>query len=298
MAGIGDINLPLNLYKRGKVRDVYEVDSDKLLIISTDRISAFDYILPSLIPDKGKVLNQISVFWFKQTENFIANHIVCDVPEQLDEFKPFADQIEKRSILSKKLASVPVEAIVRGYIVGSGWKTYEKSREICGISLPSGLKFADKFTEPIFTPTTKAEEGHDENMTFDQMKDQLGAETAEKVRELSIKLYNKVSQFAYDKGIIIADTKFEFGKDEEGNIILIDEIFTPDSSRFWKIDDYSTFKAMEKEPPAFDKQFVRNYLLESTWDRNSVPPQLPAEVIQKTREKYMEIYSILTGFSI
>jgi phosphoribosylaminoimidazole-succinocarboxamide synthase len=298
MAGIGEINVPLKLYKRGKVRDVFEVAPDQLLIVSSDRISAFDYILPSLIPDKGKILNQISIFWFKLTEDFIANHIVCATPEDLDQFSAFADKIEKRSILTKKLESLPVEAIVRGYIVGSGWKTYEKSGDICGIQLPSGLKFADKFAEPLFTPTTKAEEGHDENMTFEQMKNLMGSETAEQVKELSLKLYQKVSQYAYDKGIIIADTKFEFGRDQDGNIILIDEIFTPDSSRFWKIDDYTTFKAMEKEPPAFDKQFVRNYLLESTWDRHSVPPELPAEVIQKTREKYMEIYSILTGFSI
>lgn len=298
MAGIGEINLPLKLYKRGKVRDVFEVDTDQLLIVSSDRISAFDYVLPSLIPDKGKVLNQISVFWFKLTEDFIDNHIVCDTPEDLDQFKEFADRIEKRSILTKKLESLPVEAIVRGYIVGSGWKTYEQNGEICGIPLPADLKFADKLAEPLFTPTTKAEEGHDENMTFEQMNNLMGSETAHQVKELSLRLYQKVSQYAYDKGIIIADTKFEFGRDADGNIILIDEIFTPDSSRFWKIDDYDNYKKMEKEPPAFDKQFVRNYLLESTWDRNSVPPELPAEVIQKTREKYMEIYSILTGFSI
>lgn len=287
---IGIIDLPLKLFKRGKVRDVFEVDN-RLLIVSTDRISAFDYVLPSLIPDKGKVLNQLSAFWFRYTKDFIPNHVVCDEPEELETLKVFAPVIGKRAILTRKLATYPIEAIVRGYIVGSGWKTYQRTGEICGVQLPPGLKFADKFPGPIFTPTTKADEGHDEDLTFEQMENIVGKPDSQKIRELSISLFKKVSQDAYEKGIIIADTKFEYGKDEKGNIILIDEIFTPDSSRFWKVEDYSP----GKEPPAFDKQYVRNYLSQSSWDRNSPPPELPDDVIARTREKYMEIYEILTG---
>ncbi len=293
MTGTGNIDLPLKLFKRGKVRDVYE-KGNHLLIVSTDRISAFDYVLPSLIPDKGKVLNQISAFWFRYTREMIPNHIICDEPEKLEEFKEFSEILKKRAILTKKLETFPIEAIVRDYIVGSGWKTYEKNGEICGVKLPKGLKFADRFPEPIFTPTTKEDHGHDENITFEQMKNIIGNEDAEKIRSLSLRLFKKVSKYAREKGIIIADTKFEFGKEKDENIILIDEIFTPDSSRFWKEEDY----ARGNEPPAFDKQFVRNYLLDSSWDRKSIPPRLPGEVIAKTREKYMEIYRILTGSTL
>jgi phosphoribosylaminoimidazole-succinocarboxamide synthase len=293
MNGTGRIDLPLKLFKRGKVRDVFEVD-DQLLIVSTDRISAFDYVLPSLIPDKGKVLNRIAAFWFRYTRDMFPNHIVCDEPEKLDQFKEFAPVIEKRAILTRKLETFPIEAIVRDYIVGSGWKTYQKSGEICGVQLPEGLKFADRFPEPIFTPTTKEDDGHDENITFEEMVDRVGKEYADKIRDLSLTLFKKVSDYAREKGIIIADTKFEFGKDENGNIILIDEIFTPDSSRFWKVEDY----VPGQEPPAFDKQFVRNYLLGSTWDRKTPPPPLPDDVISGTRKKYMEIYGILTGSTL
>jgi phosphoribosylaminoimidazole-succinocarboxamide synthase len=292
--GIGNIDLPLKLFKRGKVRDVFEKDN-QLLIVSTDRISAYDYVLPSLIPDKGKVLNQLAAFWFRYTKNLIPNHIVCDEPEQLEEFKTFAPLIEKRAILTRKLETYPIEAIVRGYLAGSGWKTYQKNNEICGVKLPAGLAFADRFPGPIFTPTTKAEDGHDENLTFEQMVNLVGKTGAEKIRELSIMLYKKAGEYAYEKGVIIADTKFEFGKDENGNIILIDEIFTPDSSRFWKVEEYHHWHSRGKEPPAFDKQFVRNYLTQSTWDKNSPPPSLPNDIIAKTREKYLEIYEILTG---
>jgi len=265
---IGTVDLPLKRFKKGKIRDVFETD-DQLLIVSTDRISAFDYVLPSLIPDKGKVLNQISAFWFRYTADLIPNHMVSAEPEKREEFKEFSAVIEKRAILAKKVKPFPVEAIVRNYIVGSGWKTYEKTGEICGVKLPGGLKFADKFPEPIFTPTSKADNGHDENMTFKEMTDILGEEDAVKIRDLSIVLFNKVSRVARQKGIIIADTKFEFGKDDNGSIILIDEIFTPDSSRFWKVDDYSNSHPQGKEPPAFDKQYVRNYLSRSSWDKNS-----------------------------
>jgi phosphoribosylaminoimidazole-succinocarboxamide synthase len=290
MTGTGNIDLPLKLFKRGKVRDVFEKD-DQLLIVSTDRISAFDYVLPSLIPDKGKVLNQIAAFWFRYTREMIPNHIICDEPEKLDEFKEFSRIIKKRAVLTKKMETFPIEAIVRNYIVGSGWKTYETSGEICGVKLPRGLKFADQFPEPIFTPTTKADHGHDEDLTFEQMKTKIGKENAEKIRSFSLRLFKKASEYAREKGIIIADTKFEFGQDKNGNIILVDEIFTPDSSRFWKEEDYTP----GQEPPAFDKQFVRNYLLNSSWDRNSMPPQLPDDIIAKTRDKYLEIYEILTG---
>ncbi len=293
MKGIGSVDLPLKLFKKGKVRDVFETDG-RLLIVSTDRISAFDYVLPTIIPGKGVVLNRIAAYWFNYTKDFIPNHIICDEPETLDEFKDFADLIKGRSVLTKKVEIFPIEAIVRGYIVGSGWKTYQKSGEICGIKLEPGLQFAQKFPEPLFTPTTKADEGHDENITFEQMKDVVGSEDAEKIKKLSIDLYKKVSDFARQKGVIIADTKFEFGKDENGNIILVDEIFTPDSSRFWKVEDYEQLTPGQ-DPPAFDKQYVRNYLLGSSWDRKSIPPELPPEVVEKTREKYREIYEILTG---
>ncbi len=293
MIGIKSVDLPLKLFKKGKVRDVYELD-DKLLIISTDRISAFDFVLPTVIPDKGKVLNQLSSFWFDLTKEKFANHIVNLKPEELPEFSDFSDKIRGRAILGKKLKTFPVEAIVRNYIVGSGWKSYEKSGDICGVKLPSGLKFADKFPEPIFTPTTKEDDGHDENITFKEMESRVGKEYAEKIKDLSIDLFAEVSSYARVRGIIIADTKFEFGIDDDGNIIIIDEIFTPDSSRFWKESDYRP----GTEPPAFDKQYVRNFLLNSDWDRKSIPPPLPENVVLGTREKYMEIFSILTGFEI
>ena len=287
---LGSIDLPFPLFKRGKVRDVFEV-GENLLIVSTDRISAFDYILPSLIPDKGRVLNRISTFFFRHTAASIANHVICAEPEMLDEFKPFTETIGGRSVLAKKLRVFPLEAIIRDYLVGSGWKSYQESGEICGVRLPPGLKFADRLPEPIFTPSTKAETGHDENITFGELAKRIGAAEALRIKETSIRLFLEVGRFALEKGIIVADSKFEFGRDEEGRIVLADEIFTPDSSRFWKREDY----APGKEPPSFDKQFVRNYLLNSAWDRQSTPPALPEEVIAKTREKYLEICRILTG---
>ncbi len=287
---IDRVDLPFKLYKRGKVRDVFEID-DQLLIVSTDRISAFDYVLPTLIPNKGKYLNEISSYWFRTTRQLIPNHIVNDRPYELSELKPYSDLIKNRSILAKKLECFPVEAIVRAYIVGSGWNSYQKDGEISGVKLPAGLSFADRFPEPIFTPTTKEESGHDENITFEQMISIVGAEDAQAIRRLSLELFETVSQMALQKGIIVADTKFEFGRDENGKIILIDEIFTPDSSRFWKVEDYQP----GKEPPAFDKQFVRNYLNACGWDKNSPPPPLPEDVVLKTQEKYSEIHTILTG---
>jgi len=287
---LGKAELPFKLFKSGKVRDVFEVDG-RLLIVSSDRISAFDYILPSLIPGKGQILNRIAGFWFDKTQNLIPNHVISSEPEKLLEFEAQADILEKRSLLAKKLDAYPIEAIVRGYIVGSGWNTYQKTGAICGVKLPAGLKFADPLPEPAFTPTTKADKGHDENITFEQLADRLGGETAVQIKSLSLRLFAAASAFALEKGIIIADSKFEFGRDDKGNVILIDEIFTPDSSRFWKRDEYKP----GQEPPPFDKQFVRNFLLGSSWDRKSPPPQLPADVIVSTTEKYREIFRILTG---
>lgn len=288
--GLDRMDIPLKLFRRGKVREVFE-SGGRLLIVSTDRISAFDFVLPSLIPDKGKVLNQISAFWFDYTREFIPNHLISSQPENLAEFGEFKDLISGRSVLTKKLKPFPIEAIVRAYLLGSGWKSYRENGEISGVKIPPGMNFAGRFPEPIFTPTTKADIGHDENLTFEAMKNLIGSERAEAIKSLSLQLFDRVSRFAREKGIIIADTKFEFGQDHDGEIILIDEIFTPDSSRFWKLEDY----VPGIEPPAYDKQFVRNYLLNSDWDRKSVPPELPEEIICMTREKYLEIFRILTG---
>jgi phosphoribosylaminoimidazole-succinocarboxamide synthase len=282
--------LPFKLFKSGKVRDVFEVD-DRLLIVSSDRISAFDFVLPSLIPGKGQVLNRIAAFWFDKTRDLMPNHVLSAEPEKLAEFRAHAGVLEKRTLLARKLDAYPVEAIVRGYIAGSGWNSYQKSGEICGIRLPRGLAFADRLSEPLFTPTTKADKGHDADISFAQLSGSLGRETAEKIRSLSLALFAAASAYALERGIIIADSKFEFGHDGQGNIILIDEIFTPDSSRFWKRDEYRP----GNEPPPFDKQYVRNYLLGSAWDRKSPPPELPAGVIASTRDKYREIFRILTG---
>lgn len=282
--------LPFALFKRGKVRDVFRV-GDRLLIVSSDRISAFDFVLPSLIPGKGRILNRIAAFWFERTREIVPNHVISAEPETLPEFRAHAAVLEKRALLARRLDAFPVEAIVRGYIVGSGWNTYQKEGAICGVPLRPGLRFADRLDEPIFTPTTKAERGHDENITFAQLADRLGSETAGRIRDLSLRLFVAAGAYAQERGIIIADSKFEFGRDEKGEIVVIDEIFTPDSSRFWKRDEYRP----GQEPPPFDKQYVRNYLLASSWDRKSPPPPLPADVIAASAAKYGEIFRILTG---
>lgn len=292
--GISMVELPFPKFKSGKVREVFVV-GDQLLIVSTDRLSAFDYVLPTLIPDKGKVLNRLSSFWFHQTRQLIPNHLVTDAPHELELFKPYKEQLMDRAVLARKLDVFPVEAIVRGYLAGSGWKSYTASGEICGITLPKGLKFNDPLPEPIFTPSTKAESGHDENITFKELSSRVGMENAARIRSLALDLYRFGNCFAQEKGIIIADTKFEFGWDADGTIVLVDEIFTPDSSRFWKTEEYRSCHAAGNEPPAFDKQFVRNYLLKTDWDRNSQPPELPGEVVRQTRSKYLEILRILTG---
>lgn len=286
-------SIPLPLFRRGKVRDVYEFEQ-QLLIVSSDRISAFDYVLPSIIPGKGIVLNQLSLFWFQKLENEITHHLIDPRPEARPEFAAFAPAIAGRSMLVKKVKALPVEAIIRGYLVGSGWQSYQRDGRVCGLQLPPGLDFAARFSEPLFTPTTKAEQGHDADISFSELETVIGSEKAVQVRDLSLKVYQKVAACSAEKGIILADSKFEFGLDETGRIILIDEICTPDSSRFWKASDYSP----GIEPPSYDKQFVRNYLLNCGWDRNSPPPILPEEVVERTGELYREIYQILTGRQI
>ena len=282
--------LPFKLFKRGKVRDIYEID-DNLLIVATDRISAFDFVLPDPIPNKGIYLTQLSIFWFEKMKNIVDNHLISgDVEDFPDELKDYRDVLDKRSMLVTKTEVIPVECIVRGYLSGSGWKEYREKGEICGVKLPKGLRESEKLDEPIFTPTTKAEKGHDMPITFEQLKDMVGKETAEKLRDLSIEIYEKARDYAYQRGIIIADTKFEFGV-KDGEIILVDELLTPDSSRFWPLDKYEPGKPQ----PSFDKQYVRDYLTSTGWDKNSPPPHLPEEVIRETEKRYREAFERLTG---
>ncbi len=283
----------LNFIKKGKVRDIYELENS-LLLIATDRISAFDFVLPSVIPCKGIVLNMISLFWFEFFKNNVQNHLIySDIDEFPEIVKKYKDELKGRAVIVKKLKPLPFEIIVRGYITGSGWKSYKKNREISGIKLPDGLKESEKFPEPIFTPTTKADEGHDMPVSIDDMKAVLGNEITEKIKEKAIEIYNKAADYAEKKGIIIADTKFEFAV-HEGELILIDEVLTPDSSRFWPLKEYEPGKTQN----SYDKQFVRNYLLNSSWDRKSVPPPLPDDIIEKTSSLYKEIYHLLTGKKI
>ncbi len=280
----------LPLVRQGKVRDIFDT-GDALLMVTTDRLSAFDVVLPDIIPDKGKVLNQISVFWFKQMETIVKNHIISVNPDDYpEEFQKYNKQLAKRSMLVKKAEPLAVECIVRGYISGSGWKSYQKEGHVCGIELPQGLKESEKLSEPLFTPSTKAEVGdHDINVSFEETINIVGKETAEKLRDLSLSIYEKGASFAREKGIIIADTKFEFGF-LDGEIILIDEILTPDSSRFWPENDYEAGRGQN----SFDKQYVRDWLLNSGWDKTSPGPQLPKELIEKTSNTYKEIYKRLT----
>jgi len=285
--------------RRGKVRDVYEA-GDYLLIIATDRVSAFDVVLPNGIPDKGKILTQISVYWFSRMKDIIENHIVAtevkDYPQVLHKYK---DVLEGRSMLVKKAKPMPVECIVRGYLSGSGWKEYKKSGTVCGMKLPEGLVESSRLDEPIFTPSTKAEEGHDINISFDEMKKIVGDETANKLRDASLRVYKKAREMAEKKGIIIADTKMEFGMREgsegqtvkESKLILIDELLTPDSSRFWSMKDYKPGKSQD----SFDKQIVRDYLLTLDWNQTYPGPKLPDEIVDKTAARYREILGILTG---
>ncbi|HEC86754.1 MAG TPA: phosphoribosylaminoimidazolesuccinocarboxamide synthase [Thermoplasmatales archaeon] len=274
----------------GKVIDIYDL-GDKLLIVATDRISAFDYVLPNPIPNKGKYLTQLSMFWFKKMEPIVKNHVITDsVDDFPDNLQPHREMLMHRSMLVRKAKVFPIECIVRGYLSGSGWRSYQKSGEICGIKLPPGLRESEQLEEPIFTPSTKATTGHDENITFEKMQDIIGKENAEQLKEISLEIYEKARDYAKSRGIIIADTKFEFGRIDD-EIILVDELLTPDSSRFWPLDNYE----VGKPQPSFDKQYVRDYLTSTGWDKNSPPPQLPEYVIEETEKKYREAYERITG---
>ena len=281
------------LFKRGKVREVYDL-GDRLLLVASDRISAFDFVLQGEIPGKGQVLNQLSAFWFRLTEPIIPNHLLDAEPEKSPEFAAVAPAIAGRAMVTRKLETYPLEAIVRGYLVGSGWKSYQQSGEVCGIRLPAGLQFADPLPEPLFTPSTKAEQGHDENISFAELANRIGTAAATDIRDRSLHLFAEAGRYARQRGILIADSKFEFGRDQDGQTVLIDEIFTPDSSRFWRESDYRP----GAEPPSFDKQFVRNFLLGSSWDRKSTPPPLPDDIVAGTQSRYREIFRILTGRSL
>ncbi len=283
-------SLSLKKIYSGKVRDLYEVDDKRMLMVATDRLSAFDVILEQPIPDKGKILTAISNFWFDKLAHVVPNHFTGD---RVEDVVPAAELplVEGRAVVAKRLKPVAVEAIVRGYIVGSGWKEYQKSGTVCGIALPVGLKEAAKLPEPIFTPSTKAAVGdHDENISFAQCEVIIGAELAAKVRDTSIALYKAAVEYAATRGIIIADTKFEFGLDEDGTLTLMDEVLTPDSSRFWPADSY----AEGTNPPSFDKQFVRNWLESTGWNKEPPAPAVPADVAQKTADKYREALTRLT----
>jgi phosphoribosylaminoimidazole-succinocarboxamide synthase len=282
----------LPLLGRGKVRDMYAVGADHLLIVTTDRLSAFDVVLPDPIPDKGRVLNELSNFWFRKLGHIVPNHLDGAAPHTVVKGGEEAAQVKGRSVVARKLKPLPIEAVVRGYLIGSGWKDYQKTGAVCGIPLPKGLKQADKLPEVIFTPATKAEIGaHDENISFAQVENLIGKALAGKVREVSIRLYREAADFARERGIIIADTKFEFGTDAGGNLVLIDEALTADSSRFWPVDEYRPGSS----PPSFDKQYVRDYLETLDWNKTPPAPRLPAEVIAKTSEKYREAFQRLTG---
>src|SRR5262245_9161011 len=275
---------------KGKVRDIYAVGSDKMLIVTSDRLSAFDVVTPDAIPDKGAVLNAMANFWFKQLGHIVPNQLTGIDPETVVSEQE-KSQVKGRAVVVKKLKPLPIEAVVRGYIIGSGWKDYQKTGKVCGIELPKGLQQAQKLPAPIFTPATKAETGHDENISFEEVVKLIGKDKAEKVRDITIRLYKEASEFAAKKGIIIADTKFEFGLDSQNQIVLIDEVLTADSSRFWPADSYK----VGVSPPSFDKQYVRDYLETLDWDKTRRAPKLPAEVIQKTSEKYREALERLTG---
>ena len=283
--------LSLKKIYSGKVRDLYEIDDKRMLMVATDRLSAFDVILNEPIPEKGKILTAISNFWFDKLAGLVPNHFTGD---KVEDVVPAAELplVEGRAVVAKRLKPVAVEAIVRGYIVGSGWKEYQKSGTVCGIALPAGLKEASKLAQPIFTPSTKAAVGdHDENISFAQCEAIIGAELAAKVRDTSIALYSAAVEYAATRGIIIADTKFEFGLDENGTLTLMDEVLTPDSSRFWPADSY----VEGKNPPSFDKQFVRDWLESTGWNKEPPAPAVPAEVAQKTADKYREALIKLTA---
>ena len=282
----------LELIAQGKVRDIYSIDKDHLLIVTTDRMSAFDVVLPDPIPGKGEILTQLSHFWFKQTENIVQNHLSDDFTiEEILEDHTNIDYYTTRSMVVKRLKPLPIEAVVRGYLIGSGWKDYQNSGSVCGIALEDNLQMAAQFSEPIYTPATKAEFGeHDENISYEKTVDILGEDLASKVKDHAVAIYNYGVQHASKRGIIIADTKFEFGLDEDGALYLIDEVLTPDSSRFWAMEDYH----LGISPPSFDKQYLRDYLETLDWDKTEPGPELPSEIIENTAAKYQSAYDIIT----
>ena len=281
----------LKLHASGKVRDVYSVDDEQMLFVASDRISAFDYILATGIPHKGQVLNQISLFWFDYLADIVPNHLItADVNQYPPVLHKYADQLRGRSMLVRRAEMFPVECVVRGYISGSAWKEYKATGKVSGIALPAGLRESDAFPEPIFTPSTKATTGHDENISFDQMCELVGVETASHLRDLTLRIYKKAATYACQRGIIIADTKFEFGR-TANNITLADEVLTPDSSRFWPADKYAPGRPQD----SYDKQYVRDYLEQIHWNKQPPAPALPPEVTRRTSEKYLEAYFQLTG---
>lgn len=289
------IDLPgIKHVRSGKVREIFDLD-DKFLFVASDRLSAFDCVLPTGIPNKGKVLNQISAWWFEKMAEIVPNHMItADVSEFPEELQSHRNILEHRSMLVKKMEVVPVECIARGYLIGSGWKEYQQNGTIAGLPLRKGYRMADKLDEPIFTPSTKAKQGlHDENISYEKMDSLLGDETARKLKDLTLEIYRQAADYALEKGIIIADTKFEFGI-ADGDICLIDEVLTPDSSRFWPVSDY----APGSSPKSFDKQYVRDYLETLDWDKTPPAPELPSEIVAKTTEKYEEAYHRLTGKDI
>lgn len=275
----------LPLLSRGKVRDIYDVDEDHMLIVTTDRLSAFDVVLPDAIPGKGAILTTVSNFWFDRTRHIIPNHLSDKSLAEVLPDEAERNMIEGRGIVVRKLKPLPVEAVVRGYLIGSAWSDYQKTGTVCGIALPAGLRQAQQLPETIFTPSTKADVGeHDENISFEKTVGLLGQDMAEQMRDVSLRLYQEAAEYALERGIIIADTKFEFGKDKNGELVLIDEVLTPDSSRFWPVDAYQ----VGQSPPSFDKQYVRDYLETLDWDKTDPGPCLPEEVIQRTGDKYRE----------
>ena len=281
----------LQLFASGKVRDLYKVGADRLLFVATDRISAFDYVLATGIPQKGRVLTQLSLFWFDFLKNIVPNHLAtADVNQYPAELQPYAAQLRGRSMLVVRAEMIPIECVARGYLSGSGWKEYKASGTVCGIPLPSGLRESDKLPQPIFTPATKAASGHDENISFERMVELAGREISEQLRDLTLNIYKTAADYAETRGIIIADTKFEFGRTARG-LVLADEVLTPDSSRFWPKDKYKAGGAQE----SFDKQYVRDYLESIHWNKQPPAPALPAEVVAKTSEKYVEAYTQMTG---
>ena len=283
-------NLPYPC-RRGKVRDVYDL-GDRLLVVASDRISAFDVVMPNGVPDKGKILTHLSLFWFEKFGRQFEHHLItARVGEMPKELQKHADSIKGRSMLVKKAKVVPIECVARGYLSGSGWKEYQRTHTVCGVSLPHGLRQSSKLPAPIFTPATKEEHGHDINISFEEMASRVGHDLASQLRDKTIALYTSAAQYASTRGIIIADTKFEFGQLPDGRVVLIDEVLTPDSSRFWPADDYEP----GHDQPSYDKQFVRNYLEAQAWDKKPPAPVLPPEVIMGTRERYLQAYRKLTG---